>query len=504
MNIGRKIFVICFGLLCCCPVVSAQEAEKSSFHQRADEASTKGPEGIATARSLYIKSFEDYAYKGKMKQSVECGVKGAALYYKENFYKEAFDLLRRLDQAIENGVQAGGDKAALHYLVTKERLQMYIKLRKADRAKEQLDIMEAQASTSGDESVKNDLLYTKTIYYYTFGMNEKGNATFKEMASKLTAQKEYDKVDEVYQTLIANGRRSNSANMVAQSYSSYIAWKDSVTAMKRADEIGALKQRIADNEAAITEKDNSLTTSKMIIVGLSILAVVLAAVLVVGAVVLLRFIVLTRKQKKTIGQLNENNALKAKFISNISAQLEPTLRKLDSRTPEVKALQDFSSHIQTLSELESQTDAVELEDVQVPPFCEALMDEIRGKVKPGVTLTVNAPKMNTRINKEYVAHILRHLLSNAAEYTPEGGRITLEFKKRSAHKHQFLVSDTGQGIAEDKREDVFKPFVEIHDLTTGDGLGLPICRQMALRMNGEIEIDPEYVKGTRFVLDLYA
>ena len=500
---SRKIFVLILNLLICCTIV-AQETAKSSLQQRADEASTKGPESIAVARSLYIRSFEDYANKGKMRQSVECGVKGVALYYKENYYKEAFDLLRRIDQAIENAVQANSDKAALHYLTANERLQMYIKMRKADRAKEQLAIMEANANVSGDEEVKNDLLYTKTIYYYTFGQNDKGNATFKEMANKLTAQKEYDKVDEVYQTLIANGRRSNSANMVAQSYSSYIAWKDSVTAMKRADEIGALQQQIADNEAAISEKDDSLTSRKLIIVGLSILAVVLAAVLVIGSIVLLRFIMVTRKQKKTIEQLNENNALKAKFISNISAQLEPTLKKLDNRLPEVKALQDFSSHIQMLSELESQSDAVELEDIQVPPFCEGLMDEIKDKVKPGVTLTVNAPKMIAKINKEYVSHILRHLLSNAAEYTPEGGRITLEFKKRSAHKHQFLVSDTGQGIAEDKREDVFKPFLEIHDLTTGDGLGLPICRQMAQRMNGDIEIDSEYVKGTRFVLDLYA
>ena len=45
---------------------------------------------------------------------------------------------------------------------------------------------------------------------------------------------------------------------------------------------------------------------------------------------------------------------------------------------------------------------------------------------------------------------------------------------------------------------------EAKDLTTGDGLGLPICRQMALKMDGDLEIDPEYTKGTRFVLSLHA
>ena len=103
-----------------------------------------------------------------------------------------------------------------------------------------------------------------------------------------------------------------------------------------------------------------------------------------------------------------------------------------------------------------------------------------------------------------MSHILLHLLRNAAEYTPEGGTIKLDYKKRGAHAHQFLVTDTGCGIPEELHEDVFKPFREIKDLTTGDGLGLPTCKQMALKMNGDLEIDPQYTKGTRFMLDLHS
>jgi signal transduction histidine kinase len=352
--------------------------------------------------------------------------------------------------------------------------------------------------------VKNDLLYNKATFYYTFGQIAQGNAVFKEMADKLTASKEYDKVDEVYQTLISNARKSNNASMVAQSYSNYLAWKDSTNALKHADEIKALKKQIADNEATIADKDSSLTTRWVIIIGLIILAVALAAALAVGAIILLRYILQTRKQKKIIKLANESNALKAKFISNISAQLEPTLQKLDNSTPEVKALLDFSSHIQTLSELENSTDEVELEDTQIQSFCEGLMDQIRDKVKSDVTLTVKAPKMNIMINKEYVSHVLLHLLDNAAEYTPEGGKITLDYEKRSAHTHHFLVSDTGCGIPTELQDDVFKPFREIKDLTTGDGLGLPICKQMALKMNGDLEIDPNFTKGTRFILSLHS
>ena len=65
------------------------------------------------------------------------------------------------------------------------------------------------------------------------------------------------------------------------------------------------------------------------------------------------------------------------------------------------------------------------------------------------------------------------------------------------------MTNTGEAIAEEKREDIFKPFLEIKDLTTGDGLGLPICKQMAVKMNGDLEVDPEFTKGTRFVLTLH-
>ena len=499
---NRKVLVLLLGLLCF-STLRAEEVQKSELQQRAEAVDVK--QNIASARSLYIQAFSDYATKGQIQQAAECGAKATALYYKENFWKEAFDLLRRVDQTVEADSKASTpEKAGAHYVASRERMQMYMKLRKPTSAMDHLKLMENQANLSGDEKLKNDLLYNKAVYYYTFGQNAEGNAVFKEMADKLTKQKEYDKVDEVYQTLIANGRKSNSATLVAQSYKGYMAWKDSTNALKYADEIAALKQTISDNEASIAEKDSSLTARMAFIIGLGILAGVLAAALVVGAIVLLRFILLTRKQKKDIQLLTDSNALKAKFISNIAGQLRPTFEKLDSRIPEVKALLDFSEHIQTLSTLENSMDeAVELEETQIAPFCEGLMDQIRDKVNNDVEVKVNAPKMSAPINKDYVSHVLSHLLNNAALYTPAEGTIWLEFKKRSAHTLQFLVANTGSTIAEEKREDIFKPFLEIRDLTEGDGLGLPICKQMARKMDGDLEIDPEFTKGVRFVLELH-
>ncbi len=499
-----KRFILILMVFCgCCIMAGAQDEQKSALQKQAEAAKEKG--SVATSRYTYIRAYEDYLKKGQNKQALECAAKATVLYYTENLYQEAFDFLRNVDQNIQSLSLTPSEKATLHYVTSKERMKMYMRMRRPESTRDHLKAMENYAAASSDESVKNDILYEKAIYHYTFGQIAQGNAVFKEMAAKLTASKEYDKVEAAYKQMIANGRRSNSAAMVDQSYSNYLAWKDSTNAMKVADERAAFKKQIADNEASIAEKDSSLTTRQAIIIGLCVLAAALAAALVVGAIVLLRFIMLTRKQKKLIALSNENNALKAKFISNISAQLEPTLKQLDTKNPAVKALLDFSGHIQTLSELENMTDdQQEKEEVQVQPFCEKLMDGIRPLVKSEVTLKVNAPKMAVDMNQEYVGHILSHLLKNAAEYTPEGGTITLDYKKRGAHTHQFLVTDTGCGIGEEMRNEVFKPFREIRDLTTGDGLGLPICKQMALKMGGDLDLDPQYVRGTRFVLELHA
>jgi len=499
----KKVFILLFAVCFSMGVSYAQQATKSELHQRAESELEKG--SVAGARYNFIRAFEEYSRQGQLKVAMECAARGNALYYKENYWKEAFDLLRRADAEIEARGKNAKEKAALHYIITKERLAMYIKLRKSDSAKDQLGLMETQVTYAADDALKNDLLYNKAVYYYSFGQNAQGNEVFKEMATKLTASKQYDKVDEVYKTLIANARRSGNANMVAQSYSNYLAWKDSVNTLKHADEIGELKKQIADNEAKIDDQASSLTARQAIIVGLCILAAALAAALVLGGIVLMRYILLTRKQKKQINLANENNALKAKFISNISAQLNPTLHKLDAKIPEVKALLDFSEHIATLSDLENTIDEdVEKVDVQLTSFCDELVSAIKSKVNTGVTVKTNVPALSVNMNKEYVQHILQHLLTNAAIYTPKDGTIWLDYKKRGAHVHQFLVSNTGEAIPKEKRDDVFKPFTEVKDFTEGDGLGLPICKQMAIKMKGDLDIDPEFTKGTRFVLLLHS
>ena len=499
----RIITILLAAFFCLCTQAYAQS--------RADELMKQAQESLAKkeyikARYLFLQAYNSFASQEEYTQAVECGVNASALYHRENYYKEAFELLRGAEQLVGTGEQKLKKKLPdLRFRINKERLQMYINTKNPARAKEQLNKLEETAKAAGNDSLSNDFLYTQADYYYTFGMNSQGDTAFKKLIEQYKQQKNYAKVDECYKTLISIARKANNAGLVARTYDKYIIWTDSVKALTAQDELNIVKKTYDESLATIQEKDDSLSAKQYIIIGICILAAVLAAELAIGAVILLRFIMLTRKQKKAISIANEHNELKTEFIQNISSQMEPTLGTLDPKLPGVQALRAFSGHIQELSELEnSLSEPYEVQEKNISTFCESVMDKVRGKVQEDVTLTVNAPKLNVKINPEHLERILLHLLENAAEYTPAGGKIWLDFKKRGAHTHQFIISDTGCGIPEEQREDIFKPFTEVKDLTKGDGLGLPICSLIAAKMNGSLTLDGSYTKGARFVLELHA
>lgn len=458
------------------------------------------------ARYLFLQAYNAFAANEQYTQATECGVQAAALYHRENYYNEAFDLLYSVERTIIGGEQkTGKEMPALRYPVTRERLRMYIKLRKTASAKEQLSKLEGWAKAAKVDSLSTNLLYTQANYYYTFGMNAQGDQAFKHLVEQYAQQADYDKAEACYQELIGMSRRSGNTSMMARAYSNYMAWHDSIANIKAQQAYNALKAQYDSSLQTIGEKDDALAARRYTIVGLCILAAILAGALVLGGIVLLRFIALNRKQQKSIRTLNEHLALKTQFISHISAQMQPTLDTLDANLPAVQALQAFTAHIEELSALEDTLgEPYELEETNVATFCERVADEVRSQVQEGVALTVNAPKLNVRINAEHVSKVLRHLLLNAAKHTPAEGKIWLDFKKRGAHTHQFVVTDTGCGIAEDSRANLFKPFNAVRDLTQGDGLGLPICSLEATKMNGSLTLDPSYNKGARFILELHA
>jgi signal transduction histidine kinase/PAS domain-containing protein len=110
-----------------------------------------------------------------------------------------------------------------------------------------------------------------------------------------------------------------------------------------------------------------------------------------------------------------------------------------------------------------------------------------------------------RADPERVAQILINLFSNAIKFTPSGGRINANCAV-SGDTVAIRVSDTGIGIAPEKHESIFEPFIQLKeslsDRESGVGLGLAISRDLARAMNGDLTVESSEGKGARFTLSL--
>ena len=101
--------------------------------------------------------------------------------------------------------------------------------------------------------------------------------------------------------------------------------------------------------------------------------------------------------------------------------------------------------------------------------------------------------------------VLQNLVSNAVKFTPPGGRIAVRAAARG-DTVRITVRDTGVGVAPEKLEFIFEPFVQLdRDLASpreGAGLGLAISRDLARAMSGDITARSIPGRGSTFTLAL--
>jgi signal transduction histidine kinase len=106
------------------------------------------------------------------------------------------------------------------------------------------------------------------------------------------------------------------------------------------------------------------------------------------------------------------------------------------------------------------------------------------------------------VDSSQFSQVLMNLLLNAAEATPDGGRITISANKLTdVDSIEIRVTDTGCGIARDILPHVFEPF-----FTTkrgkGTGLGLSISQAYVKKIKGEIRVDSVVGHGTTVTITL--
>lgn len=103
-------------------------------------------------------------------------------------------------------------------------------------------------------------------------------------------------------------------------------------------------------------------------------------------------------------------------------------------------------------------------------------------------------------NPMYLHRVLRELLYNAKKYS-SGEYVALKLEENEAMV-RFIIEDKGKGFSEEEQIHMFDLFTKGDAFSQGLGLGLSLCRQVALLMGGTLELDTTYTEGARFILSL--
>ncbi len=160
-----------------------------------------------------------------------------------------------------------------------------------------------------------------------------------------------------------------------------------------------------------------------------------------------------------------------------------------------------------ISRIESGSAEMQLETVNV----EALILQVTEKVRPafkdhGIALTLEVPSEAPAVlaDPQRLPLVFDNLLSNALKYTPRGGMVRVSARTTEGMV-QFLVEDTGIGIAPEYLPRLFEKFFRVPGQDQVDsGLGLTIAKEIVVAHGGRIEVASEPKKGTKFTFTVRA
>jgi len=108
---------------------------------------------------------------------------------------------------------------------------------------------------------------------------------------------------------------------------------------------------------------------------------------------------------------------------------------------------------------------------------------------------------NLLLNTEatFIRRVLTNLIVNAIQAMPNGGKLTIEAHTKK-DKAIISVKDTGVGIPEEVKPNLFKPLFTTK--SKGQGLGLAVIKRLVEDLNGKVNFESEEDKGTKFIIEL--
>ena len=161
-----------------------------------------------------------------------------------------------------------------------------------------------------------------------------------------------------------------------------------------------------------------------------------------------------------------------------------------------------------LSRIEAGSLGLEIEACSLAEICERAISPLAPLAAGrGIRLVTDLPPRirTARVDRRRVEQIVANLVANACKFSPEGGLVELGARV-DGPVALIIVRDEGPGIERGDLERVFRPFARLegHERVPGTGLGLPISRDLARAMGGDVAVASVPASGSAFVVGLPA
>ena len=230
---------------------------------------------------------------------------------------------------------------------------------------------------------------------------------------------------------------------------------------------------------------------------------------------------------RDITRLEAVARLRRDFIANVSHELKTPLTvlggfletladlHLDARQRQryIALMQEQAQNMQrlvddllALSALESEHSALQEAEFAIVPLLLQVSADAKALSGGRHEITLNIREQATVLgSRDELLSAFGNLVSNAVRYTPDGGRVALDWRV-TADGGEFTVADTGIGIAAEHIPRLTERFYRVDRSRTrgtgGTGLGLAIVKHVLIRHQAELAIDSAPGQGSRFTVRL--
>lgn len=236
-----------------------------------------------------------------------------------------------------------------------------------------------------------------------------------------------------------------------------------------------------------------------------------------------------------IGRLREQERMRQEFISNASHELKtpvmaigsvveallagaaenPDLRKkfLESLERLVDRQRSLISDLLDISKLDSSAQTEWHDDVNLEQVIHDAVEQVRGQAERK-NITLGIPEfsetgngaLHVRGQTIQLQRAIINLLTNAVNYTPGGGQVSISTTADGNQRVIIRIKDTGAGISEEDIPHIFERFYRGEKSRNreagGSGLGLAITHEIVARHHGTINVESTVGKGSVFTVIL--